>query len=127
MTDEELEQYAKQYTLAIRMQIRQAIAESLAKYIFIPFSLVPVLYILQYSPAFPAMRHLRDVLDFTDLCPEDKDANIVKVMGGKRDTIVSEKEIEHLSNCANKKPEFKDVNHIGILYPDFVYASLKTG
>ncbi len=108
----------------MKREMQQAITDSLISYILTPGLILFALNLLKADPAMPAMKHLDEVLKFPDLCVNDSKANIIKVMGGKRDNIATPDKVEHLANCARKKAEIYDVNHLGILYPDFVRRSL---
>ena len=111
------------YSKFMKAQILEAMRENYFKYLFIPFSIAYLLPLTEYNPTMPAMRHMYELIDFTNLCEYDN--VIMKVLGGTRDTVISKEEIEDLAGCSGKTPVFLDVNHAGFMYPDFVYQSLK--
>jgi len=110
---------------AMQMDIRTAIFESLLNYLLTPAAFIMAFKFLQYNPAMPAMGHLDELTDFKDLCIYDAAGNVVKIMGGTRDNIVTKDNVIKVGKCANKNVEFMDVNHAGILYPNFVRQSLR--
>ena len=114
----------KESVKTIRMDMQQAISDSLLNYLASPGLILYALNILKYNPDMPAMDHLDELLDFLNLCYYDMKGDLVKIMGGLRDTIARPSAVRFIGKCAEKKVEFFDVNHLGILYPDFVRASL---
>lgn len=125
MSTAELERYATFLKTQIRYDMYQAALECSMQYLTIPFSLIELMKLMRYNPAMPAMKYLRELFDFPDMCKIDSETNAVAVFGGKRDKVVPLKYIYMLGSCVNKKPEIFNVNHLGIMYPWFVSSSVR--
>lgn len=113
------------YREYIHSQMVQAIWDSFLSYMFSPGLIMLAINLLKYNPDMPAMGHMAELLDFNNLCDGDKDSKIIKVMGGTRDDIATPSKVKYIAQCANRKAEIYNVNHLGILYPHFVLDSLR--
>ena len=91
--------------------------------IFTFFYMLNNLHNIFYSPAMPAMEHTNEFLDFGDLCSCDHNKNI-SVIGGSFDEIVPHEEIDYLGSCVGVTPQFLNVPHLGVIFPDYVFYTV---